>query len=64
MTCLDDCRVAASMLNYNVDREEYVSHNGRVQPVARDSDDLTLTDVTAKPKFVIGNDVRLLRVLV
>ena len=59
MSYLDDCRVAASMLNYNVDRAEYVSHNGRVQPVARDSDDLTLTEVTAKPKFVIGNDVRL-----
>lgn len=57
MTYLDDCRVAASMINYNIDRAEYVSHNGRVQPVARDSDDLTLTDVTAKPKFVIGNDV-------
>lgn len=58
MGYLDDCRVAASMLNYNVDRAEYVSHNGRVQPIARDSDDLTLTDVTAKPKYVIGNDVR------
>ena len=58
MSYLDDCRVAASMLNYNVDRAEYVSHNGRVQPVARDSDDLTLTDVTAEPRFVIGNDVR------
>ncbi len=60
MGYLDNCRVAASMLNYNADRAEYVSHNGHVQPIARDSDDLTLTDVTVKPKFVIGNDVRLL----
>ena len=50
--------MASSMMDYrHVSKDEYISHNGRVQPVARESDDLTLTDLSAEPKFVIGNDV-------
>lgn len=40
-----------------MNKDEYVLHNGRVQPVARESDDLALTDLSAQPKFVIGNEV-------
>ena len=48
------------MMDYrHVNKDEYISHNGRVQPVARESDDLALTDLSAAPKFVIGNDVSL-----
>ena len=58
LDCLDACRIASSMVDYkHVNKDEYISHNGRVQPVARESEDLALTDVSAQPKFVIGNDV-------
>ena len=58
LNCLDNCRIASSMVDYrHVNKDEYVLHNGRVQPVARESDDLALTDLSAQPKFVIGNEV-------
>lgn len=40
-----------------VERGEYVAFNGRIQPVARNSEDLSCTDISAQPRFIIGNDV-------
>ena len=40
-----------------VERGEYLTFNSRVQPVARESDELLWTDVSKKPRFIIGNEV-------
>ena len=40
-----------------VDKDNYISFNTRVQPVARESDELELTDISGQPKYVIGNEV-------
>ena len=41
-----------------VERGEYLVFNSRVQPVARESEELLWTDVSGKPRCVIGNEVR------
>ena len=40
-----------------MDKDNYISFNTRVQPVARESDELELTDISGQPKYVIGNEV-------
>ena len=55
--CLAESRAGLGLLGCEVERGRYSEHNTRVQPVARDSDELALTDVSTKPRFVIGNDV-------
>lgn len=40
-----------------VERGEYLTFNSRVQPVARESDELLWTDISKRPRFVIGNEV-------
>ena len=51
------CRSSLGVAEGTVGVEKYATHNSRVQPVARDSDDLSLTDITTNPKVIIGNEV-------
>ncbi len=37
---------------------EYLAHNSRVQPEARESEELSMTDISAQPRCLIGNEVR------
>ena len=54
---LAENRACLGLVDCEVDREEYTTYNLRAQPVARESDDLALTDISRKPNYVIGNDV-------
>lgn len=45
------------MNNFPIDKEKYVTYNSRVQPVARDSDELSLTDLSGHPRCVVGTEV-------
>ena len=55
---LAESRAAMGMGGCEVERGEYLMFNSRVQPVARESEELLWTDVSGKPRFVIGNEVR------
>lgn len=45
------------MVNFPIDKEKYLTYNSRVQPVARESEDLSLTDLSGQPPYVIGTEV-------
>lgn len=49
------------MNNFPIDKEKYVTYNSRVQPVARDSDELSLTDLSGHPRCVVGTEVSQVR---
>ena len=50
-------RSTLGMTNFPIDKEKYLTYNSRVQPVARESDELSLTDLNTKPHCVIGTEV-------
>lgn len=50
-------RTGAGIRDTEVNVREYVTHNSRVQPVVRESEELSLTDLSGQPHCVIGNDV-------
>ena len=51
-------RAALSVTNYPIDREKYLNSNARVQPLARESDELSLTNLADQPHCVVGSEVR------
>lgn len=50
-------RSSLGMANFPIDKEKYLTYNSRVQPVARESDELSLTDLSSQPRCVIGTEV-------
>ena len=54
---LADYRVSLGMGSCPVKRSEYTEFNARQQPRVRQSDELSLTDLSSSPSFVIGNEV-------
>ena len=54
---LADYRASLDVSTREVHVSEYTEFNSRQQPQSRESDDLSLTDLTGDPGFVIGNEV-------
>ena len=54
---LADYRASLNVNCVQVQRAKYAEYNSRQQPVSRESDELSLTDLSGNPNFVIGNEV-------
>ena len=54
---LADYRASLDINSPEVHVSEYAEFNSRQQPQLRESDDLSLTDLSGDPSFVIGNEV-------
>ena len=54
MLLREECGIRDTEVNVR----EYLAHNSRVQPIARESEELLLTDVSTQPHCVVGNEVR------
>lgn len=54
---LKDYRRSLDVGGRDVDVREYTEFNQRQEPVERESSDLSLTDLSNNPSFVIGNEV-------
>lgn len=54
---ISSARSALSLTNFPIDKDKYLMYNSRVQPEARESDELSLTDLASKPRCVIGTEV-------
>ena len=56
---LRDYRLSLGVSGKEVEFGEYSEVNQKQQPRERESDELSLTDISEKPNFVIGNEVSL-----
>lgn len=54
---LADYRASLDVASCDVRPSEYAEFNSQQQPRLRESDELSLTDLTGDPSFVIGNEV-------
>ncbi len=54
---LERVRGGSGIHNTEVNLREYLAHNSNVQPEARESEELSLTDVSNQPHCLIGNEV-------
>ena len=54
---ISSARSVLGVTIYPIDREKYLTYNSRVQPVARESEDLSLTDLSGQPSYIIGTEV-------
>ncbi len=54
---LERIRVGLGIHNTEVNLREYLAYNSLVQPEARESEELSLTDISNKPRCLIGNEV-------
>ena len=54
---LADYRASLNVNCVQAQRAKYAEYNSRQQPVLRESDELSLTDLSGSPNFVIGNEV-------
>ncbi|XP_064406302.1 actin-related protein 8-like isoform X2 [Halichondria panicea] len=54
---LELLRAGAGIHDTEVNVREYLAHNSRVQPEARESEELSMTDISAQPRCLIGNEV-------
>ena len=56
---LAETRASLGIGGWKDGRRECVTFNSRTQPVARESDDLSFTDVSSQLAFIIGNEASL-----
>ena len=54
---LREYRASLDVVGREVNRSEYTEFNSQQQPQSRESDELSLTDLSDEPAFVIGNEV-------
>lgn len=54
---LERVRARSGIHNTEVNHREYFAYNSHVQPETRESEELSLTDVSNQPHCLIGNEV-------
>ncbi len=59
---ISSARASLGVTNYPIDKDKYLNYNSRMQPVARDSDELSLTSLASQPRCIIGNEVRIVNI--
>jgi len=57
---ISSARASLGVTNYPIDKDKYLNYNSRMQPVARESDELSLTNLAGQPHCVIGSEVRVI----
>ena len=59
---ISSARASLGVTNYPIDKDKYLNYNSRMQPVARESDELSLTSLAGQPHCVIGSEVRVVTI--